>query len=206
MTSSRFFRFPNLISSNSTNMFFQRLFVMANYSFTSSSSPKPTIQVVYDICNKKLTPSIKPTPQLIYELSSILGILQQIHFIQFLDFFWVHKTGYKYIPRVKWESVCQGNDKGGLGIGCIREVGVEISQGTGGYLGKSSEEHPWKQFLSEQRGENRNSGKLWKNIIVNLNSLNTLNLNSIKCIKIKLGDGKSIFFWTDKWCMDIPLA
>ncbi|CAH1428246.1 unnamed protein product [Lactuca virosa] len=76
MNSSRYFRFPNLFSSNSTNMFFQRLFAMANYSFSSSSpSSKTSIQAVYDICKNNLTPSTAPPPQLIHELSSILDTI-----------------------------------------------------------------------------------------------------------------------------------
>lgn len=76
MSSTRYFRLPNLFSSNSSNMFFQRLFAMANYNFSSSSSsPKTSIQAVYDICKKKLTPSTAPPPQLIHELSSILDTI-----------------------------------------------------------------------------------------------------------------------------------
>lgn len=83
MNSSRYFRLPNLFSSNSTTMFFQRLFAMANYSFSSSSpSSKTSIQAVYDICKNNFVPSTSPPPQLIHELSSILGTLPQIQFLR----------------------------------------------------------------------------------------------------------------------------
>ncbi|KAJ9568230.1 hypothetical protein OSB04_004196 [Centaurea solstitialis] len=60
-------------------MFFQRFFAMANYSFSSSpssSSSKTSIQAIYDVCKKNLTPiSSPPPPQVIHELSSLLDTI-----------------------------------------------------------------------------------------------------------------------------------
>ncbi|KAM0019018.1 putative cysteamine dioxygenase [Helianthus debilis subsp. tardiflorus] len=74
MSRSRYFGLSNPFTSNSTTtMFFQRLFAMANYS--SSSSPKTSIQALYDTCKNNLTPSSSPPPQLIHDLSSKLDTL-----------------------------------------------------------------------------------------------------------------------------------
>ncbi|KAL8216074.1 hypothetical protein R6Q57_022911 [Mikania cordata] len=53
-------------------MFFQRLFAMAN---SSSSSPKTSIQVVYDTCNNNLLLETSPPPQVIHDLSSKLDTI-----------------------------------------------------------------------------------------------------------------------------------
>ncbi|XP_071702806.1 plant cysteine oxidase 3 [Rutidosis leptorrhynchoides] len=71
------FRLSKSFCPNSTTMFFQRLFAMANYSFSSSSAsyPKTSIQDVYNTCKKNLSLSTSPSPQIVHELSSLLDIL-----------------------------------------------------------------------------------------------------------------------------------
>lgn len=68
---------PNTICPNSTTMFFQRLFAMANYSFSSSPSsyPKTSIQDVYNACKKNLKLSTSPSPQIVNQLSSLLDAI-----------------------------------------------------------------------------------------------------------------------------------
>ncbi|XP_076902330.1 plant cysteine oxidase 3-like [Bidens hawaiensis] len=66
---------PNLLKlkPNSTDMFFQRLFAMANYSSSSSS----LIQGVYDTCKSNLNPSTSSPPphKLIRDISSKLDTI-----------------------------------------------------------------------------------------------------------------------------------
>ncbi|KAK9080368.1 hypothetical protein SSX86_000126 [Deinandra increscens subsp. villosa] len=76
MSSRRYFRFSNPFASNSTTIFFQRLFAMPNSSSSSSSSsPKTSIQALYDSCKKSLMPSASPPPQLVRDLSSKLDTI-----------------------------------------------------------------------------------------------------------------------------------
>ncbi|KAK1407400.1 hypothetical protein QVD17_39016 [Tagetes erecta] len=72
MNSIRYFRLSNPFTSQTTTMFFQRLFAMANYT---SSSPKTSIQTVYDTCKNNLKLSTSPHTQLIRDLSSKLDTL-----------------------------------------------------------------------------------------------------------------------------------
>ncbi|PWA61734.1 hypothetical protein CTI12_AA370540 [Artemisia annua] len=65
-------------NNNNNKMFFQRLFSMANFTSSSSYSPKSSsssIQTVYDTCKNNLTPSVAPSTKLIHDITSKLDTI-----------------------------------------------------------------------------------------------------------------------------------
>ncbi|KAJ0533882.1 putative RNA-directed DNA polymerase [Helianthus annuus] len=140
------------------------------------------------------------------------GVIKQLEGIR-RDFVW-GKTGRSQKMRwVKWELFLKPKILGGVGVGGILDYNIAmLSKWLWRY--KNEPNHLWtsviraihesstsKSFISVKK----TIPGVWKDIHSVKDSLQKFDIKVEDCIRVKMGDGKSILFWMDRWLIGEPL-
>lgn len=125
------------------------------------------------------------------------------------EFLWGGVGGGKKISWVKWKTVCQHKENGGLGVRDIKVVNVSLLAKWRWRLlvGSTSS---WKEVLMAKYGDNifrmvegdsylwpRFTSSWWKEI-VNLEVFGGIPWFNREVV-ISVGNGRKTSFWNDKW-------
>ncbi|KAL4575164.1 hypothetical protein LXL04_022006 [Taraxacum kok-saghyz] len=101
------------------------------------------------------------------------------------DFFWGIAEGEKGITWVKWEKCCLNRSHGGLGINDLIDTNLSLLYKWHWRL-KQEKEALWTKIIFSIHGKD---GKYDGNSLKNTKYLNN----------VKIGDGSSTSFWSDRW-------
>ncbi|GKV32830.1 hypothetical protein SLEP1_g41400 [Rubroshorea leprosula] len=151
---------------------------------------------------------------LIYRIPS--GILKSIDKMR-RNFLWGGEGEGRKINWVSWERVCKNKEWGGLGVKDIRSFNLALIGKWWGHLA-SKDEGLWRRVIegkySEGKGnwmdwvrDGRGMGSLWWRDVCNLNNRDGENVGWLEDgFRLRIGEGKGVSFWWDKWCGEGCLA
>ncbi|KAJ0825826.1 putative reverse transcriptase zinc-binding domain-containing protein [Helianthus annuus] len=129
------------------------------------------------------------------------------------DFLWGANQEQSKINWVAWHNAMAPKDRGGLGIGSLREANLAMLAKWWWRFKSERNNLWWKVIWSVHHGSrawNFIPVKLsvagpWKQIAKVSQDLESYAVDIVSLFKCKLGDGKSIHFWRDKWLLEDSL-
>jgi len=122
------------------------------------------------------------------------------------EFFWKNSSSRKGIPLIAWDKICYPKKFGGLGLRKTAAVNLAfLAKLAWKFL--TTPGNLWVQMISAKYGNpdrfftcktRQSDSWVWKCIL-------RLRPFIKQGLRWKLGNGKSINFWTDAWCLDVSL-
>nr|GEV00337.1 RNA-directed DNA polymerase, eukaryota, reverse transcriptase zinc-binding domain protein [Tanacetum cinerariifolium] len=121
------------------------------------------------------------------------------------SFFNGHDINSKKTSWVKWKNVLASKEKGGLGVSSL---GLMFKWVWRFYAQNNS---LWAKVIKAIHGDDGKVGKktksvfqsIWIDIVHEMESLKNQDIDILKCMKFKLGNGAHTAFWNEVWCGDI---
>nr|GEV00338.1 RNA-directed DNA polymerase, eukaryota, reverse transcriptase zinc-binding domain protein [Tanacetum cinerariifolium] len=128
------------------------------------------------------------------------------------SFFDGHDINSKKTSWVKWKNVLASKEKGGLGVSSLyaSNRGLMFKWVWRIYAQNNS---LWAKVIKAIHGDDGKVGKktksvfqsIWIDIVHEMESLKNQDIDILKCMKFKLGNGAHTAFWNEVWCGDIAL-
>jgi len=123
------------------------------------------------------------------------------------DFFWKNSNSDKGMPLIVWDKICRPKQLGGLGIRKSAAVNTTFLAKLGWKI-LTQPENFWVQQMRVKYGSldhffdcrsKRSDSWVWKCLL-------RLRPFIKQGIRWKVGNGRSIHFWTDSWCSEDSLV
>ncbi|GJU36662.1 RNA-directed DNA polymerase, eukaryota, reverse transcriptase zinc-binding domain protein [Tanacetum coccineum] len=127
-------------------------------------------------------------------------------------FFNGHASNCKKTSWVRWQNVLASKEKGGLGVSSLYALnrGLMFKWVWRFFTQNNS---LWTKVIKAIHGDDGKVGKtvkssfpsIWLDIVHEMRMLKNQDIDILKCMKRKLGDGMHISFWDEAWCGDTVL-
>lgn len=122
-------------------------------------------------------------------------------------FVWGENSSHKKISWVSWRQMMAAKDKGGMGIGSLHAANIALLLKWLWRL-KSEKTSLWGRVIKSIHHSSRKPISFpcknsiigpWKNIVKVVEDLNHIEINVMKLIRCKIGNGSDTLFWIDNW-------
>ncbi|GMI95175.1 hypothetical protein like AT4G29090 [Hibiscus trionum] len=134
----------------------------------------------------------------------------------FANFLWGGGKTANKIHWIKWDTVCLPKDKGGLGIPNLKIMNRSL---LGRWVWKFGVEREswWKKVdccknnldqssLSVPNAKFPQASWIWRGMVNNFTMDDEIGSCFRSHLKFKVGRGDAIFFWHDRWLLNVPLS
>ncbi|XP_071728933.1 uncharacterized mitochondrial protein AtMg00310-like [Rutidosis leptorrhynchoides] len=127
------------------------------------------------------------------------------------QFFWGGCKEKRKMAWIKWDQILASREKGGLGIGSLLSFNLSLLLKWKWRL-VCCTNSLWARTLVAIHAINEGFGdrgcktsRIWSNIVASIKSLHDSGSIPEETLKVKLGNGRKIKFWKDKWLGNFTL-